>query len=152
MTLHPNIVVARALAADAQTLLPLFEAYRAFYKKPADREGALRFLQARLAREEAVVFLARSPSAALGFTLLYPLFSSTRLGSLWLLNDLYVREEARRTGIGGALLAEARSFAKSTGAIGVTLSTALENMTAQKLYEESGYSRDTKFRRYDLTL
>ena len=150
MNTDTSFVVVRADASDAQALAPVFEAYRAFYKKPADKAGAEQFLEDRLSRNEAVVFLARRDGVIVGFTLLYPVFSSARLGSLWLLNDLYVMSEARRSGIGRRLLAAARIFAEGTGAIGLTLRTALDNAAAQELYEKSGYERNDNFYTYDL--
>ncbi len=39
----------------------------------------------------------------------------------------------------------AERHARETGAAGLTLSTALDNKTAQALYESEGYERDGRF-------
>ena len=48
---------------------------------------------------------------AIGFTQLYPSFSSLSLKSVWILNDLYVYEEYRKQGVGKMLLDAAKEFA-----------------------------------------
>lgn len=67
---------------------------------------------------------------------------------IWILNDLYVEESARKKGIGKSLMNKAKEFAFETGAKGLTLSTAIDNTTAQKLYEQSGYKRNEMFYHY----
>ena len=59
----------------------------------------------------------------------------------WLLNDLFVALEARVGVGGGALLEAARRFAAETGASGLDLATAPDNVAAQRLYEATGWKR-----------
>lgn len=128
---------------ELEQLLPLFDAYREFYRRPRDSAAARSFLRARIAREEAVVYLARDEDGrARGFVLLYPSFSSVRLGPLFVLNDLFVSPEARRSGVGGALLERAREHAVASGAKALVLATAEDNATAQSVYEAHGWQRD----------
>ena len=62
--------VAQGNLSDLETLVPLFDAYRMFYKRDSDLEGSRAYLRARLERDEATVFLALEDSgAALGFAL-----------------------------------------------------------------------------------
>ncbi|CAA9431073.1 MAG: hypothetical protein AVDCRST_MAG37-607 [uncultured Rubrobacteraceae bacterium] len=65
-------------------------------------------------------------------------------------NDLFVTPEARGRGFGAALLAETRRFAAETGAKGLTLVTAVDNLPAQRLYERMGWKRDETFYHYHL--
>ena len=46
----------------------------------------------------------------------------------------------------------ARDFALSTGAKGMVLETAINNHTAQRLYESLGYKRDSGYYTYCLDL
>ena len=127
---------------------PLFDAYRVFYHQATDLEAATTFLRGRLANGESEVFIAEDADGALlGFVQLYPVFSSTTTpaGKLWLLNDLYVDEHYRRRGVGRALMERAERLARETGAVGLTLSTAVDNLRAQHLYEATGYRRETVF-------
>jgi ribosomal protein S18 acetylase RimI-like enzyme len=52
--------------------------------------------------------------------------------------------------VGGALLEQARAFALEQGAKGLFLQTAVDNVTAQRLYEAHGWKRDEQFYVYEL--
>jgi Acetyltransferases len=145
--------IRRATFHDLDALVPLFDGYRRFYGKPSDETGARDFLTARLRLGESMILLARDAhGAALGFTQLYPLFSSVRMVRTWLLNDLFVAATARRQGVAKALLEAAAAQARNQGAASLSLSTAHDNLAAQALYESLGWQRDTQFREYALTL
>jgi len=144
----PEIV--RATPDDVGGVAPLFDAYRQFYGKPADEEGARRFLFARLSKDESVLFIARVEGKVAGFVNLYPVFSSVNLTRQWILNDLFVAPEARKLGVGRALMERARQLAEATQANGLALETAIDNHAAQKLYESLGWKRDEEFYRYFL--
>ena len=141
--------IVRAKLADVPELHPLVEKYRAFYKQPAN-EKTLGYLKSRLENDEAIVFIARDDAVAVGFTMLYPTFSTVSLSNVWLLNDLYVDEANRGQGIASKLMETAESAARAAGATRVFLRTANDNTTAQSLYESRGYIQDEVFRRYDL--
>jgi GNAT superfamily N-acetyltransferase len=147
--------VVTATVDDLSLLVPLFDGYRQFYRQTSDPEGAHRFLAAHFAHGTSVIFLAlrvtiQGERSACGFTQLYPSFSSVSLKPLWILNDLFVAPDARRLGVGRALLSHARAFAVSTGARGLTLQTAVDNSFAQALYEGAGWQRDEQFYSYNL--
>jgi len=139
--------VRRAGVADIPRIVPLFGAYREFYRQAPNPEREREFLTERLPSEESVVFVAEIGGATVGFVQLYPLFSSLSLRRVWLLNDLFVRPDARRHGVGQALLRRAREFARETGAEYLTLETARDN-PAQRLYEAEGWVRDEEFFHY----
>ncbi|HZD31767.1 MAG TPA: GNAT family N-acetyltransferase, partial [Candidatus Angelobacter sp.] len=134
-----EVEVVQATPADVGAIAPLFDAYRQFYKKPPNEEAARRFLFARLSKNESVLFFARHGDEAAGFVHLYPVFSSLSLTRQWILSDLYVIPEARKQNVGHALMQRARQFAESTQADGLMLETALDNHTAQRLYESLGW-------------
>jgi ribosomal protein S18 acetylase RimI-like enzyme len=134
--------IARARESDLPALAILFDAYRRFYQQPADTRRAETFLRERMQRAESVVLLARLNGEAVGFTQLYPLWSSVHTARVWLLNDLYVASTARRHGIARSLLAAAGDFCRSDGARGLQLETANDNIPAQKLYEACGWTHD----------
>ncbi len=145
-----EIHLIRAAEADLASLVPLFDAYRQFYRAESNPEGAHAYLQERLRREEAVVFLALIDNEAVGFTLLYPLFGSIVMRPIWLLNDLFVAPHARKHGVGHALLERAREFGVETGAQRLQLSTEVTNTTAQSVYEAHGWKRETEYYSYRL--
>jgi GNAT superfamily N-acetyltransferase len=146
-----GIVIERAALKDLGDLVPLFDAYRGFYEAESDHAAARAFLTERIGRGESVIFLAyATANGPLGFTQLYPSFSSVSLKRLWILNDLFVRSDIRRGGVGRALLERARQHAVDTGAKGLILSTAVTNKPAQTLYESCGWQRDDEFLHYNL--
>lgn len=147
-----TLMVRRAGLEHIKLLAPLFDAYRGFYQQPSDPRAAVDFLTPRLSRDECVVFLAFDDETAVGFTLLYPLFSSVSVHRLWLLNDLFVAPRARRGGVGRALMQHAITFARETGAGRLSLRTENVNTQAQALYVSLGFTKDEKFSTYNLKL
>ena len=134
--------VIRATLSHLDQLAVLFDGYRIFYKQASDIDACRSFLKERLENDESVIFsVENEQSDLLGFTQLYPLFSSVRVRRVWLLNDLFVAMNARRLGVGEMLMNAARDFAKETGARGVALETGVNNTSAQALYEKLGYER-----------
>jgi GNAT superfamily N-acetyltransferase len=142
----------RVTAEQIELVAPLFDAYRQFYGRPPDPDGARRFLAERLGRGESVVFAVVEGERALGFTQLYPSFSSVSMRLIWILNDLFVAADARRRGVGASLLRAAREHAAASGAARLALSTAVTNVAAQALYERDGWRRDTTFLHYEYEL
>ena len=142
----------QAVLTDLDLIAPLFDGYRCFYGKDPDPATAHAFIAERLVLRESVIFLALDEAGnALGFTQLYPSFSSVSARRIWILNDLFVTSRARGRGVGKALLNAAREYAVQTGAKRLVLSTAHDN-PAQKLYESQDYVRDTGFLHYELEL
>jgi GNAT superfamily N-acetyltransferase len=145
------IKIVRTTIEHLGEVAPLFNLYRQFYEQPPDLEGAREFIRERLQHGESVIFLARADKKPAGFTQLYPSFSSVSMQRLWILNDLYVAAEARRLGVGEALLERARQWALETGAKGLELATATDNFPAQKLYEKTGWKKDLEFFHYHIS-
>jgi ribosomal protein S18 acetylase RimI-like enzyme len=153
---NENLRIIKANARHTPLAASLFDAYRQFYKKKSDLKSSRGFLKRRLTNHESVLFLAFSESGRhgkpVGFVNLYPTFSSLTLRRQWILSDLFVTPEARREGVGEALMNRARQLAEETDADALLLETATDNFTAQKLYEKMGYKRDEVFYRYALTI
>jgi len=152
------ITIERAGVQDLDAFVPLFEAYRAFYRCRLDADAARRYLGDRLSRGESTVFLAwaddpaRGGRRAVGFTQLYPAWASLRLGPSWVLYDLFVDASVRRGGVARLLMDRAVQHARESGATIITLETAVDNAPAQALYESLGWKRDTDFYTYYLDL
>jgi GNAT superfamily N-acetyltransferase len=143
------MLIKQATLADLSVLTDLFEGYRHFYKKEANRDGAMAFLKERLEKNESVVFLAVAENGeTVGFTQLFPLFSSTRMKRLWLLNDLYVLPEYRGQGFSKALIERAKALAIETDACEVMLETAKTNDIGNQLYPSVGFELGTDFNWY----
>jgi GNAT superfamily N-acetyltransferase len=138
---------------DLDLVAPLFDAYRQFYRKPADLALARQFLLERFQHHESILFVAIGEGGvALGFTQLFPSFSSVSAGRILVLNDLFVLPDARGAGVGTQLLRAAADYGKAVGAVGLILSTEVTNKTAQALYESEGWNRQTDYFVYRLAL
>jgi len=143
----------RATATHLEAVAKLFDAYRGFYQQPSNLTQSRAFIAERMAGEESAIFLAQDEQGdALGFVQLYPTFSSIDAHRTWLLSDLFTTPAARGHGVGRLLMNTARDFALQTGAKGLVLETATDNMMAQGLYESLGYVRDTGYYTYMLDL
>lgn len=148
----PEEEIRQATIEDLDALVPLFDAYRQFYRETSDIEGARRFLLSRFENNQSVISIAFRNGAATGFVQLYPSFSSTAMARIFILNDLFVAGEARKHGTGAALLRKAAQYGKAVGALRLRLRTELTNATAQRLYESFGGKRDAVFYTYEFGL
>ncbi len=138
-----------------QLVINLFDQYRVFYKKESDIALAERFIRERLDNNESVIYVAMNGEGAVGFTQLYPKYSSGRAEKNWILNDLFVDADYRKQGIGEKLIKQAADFAKANGSRFIQLETAVDNYTAQSLYEGIGFIKqppDEEFYLYKLSL
>jgi ribosomal protein S18 acetylase RimI-like enzyme len=134
---------------DLSALVKLFDAYRVFYEKESDPLGVREFLSERISRGDSVIFVATDPDGTMmGFVQLYPLFSSTRMKKLWLLNDLYVAPEFRGRQVSVMLIDRAKQLAEETNAAGLTLETAKSNSIGNNLYLKTGFEMDTEHNFY----
>jgi GNAT superfamily N-acetyltransferase len=130
----------------------LFDQYRVFYKQSSDIESAKAFIQERLQKNDSTVLIARDHDLILGFTQLYPSFSSVSMKRIWILNDLFVEEAYRKKGVAKLLISAAEKFAQGTEAVRIILATQITNIAAQSLYESLGYIKDQDFYHYAVKL
>jgi ribosomal protein S18 acetylase RimI-like enzyme len=137
--------IKRITIEESILVIDLFNKYRIFYKKPSDLLLAESYINERLGKEESVIYVAleteNGHQVPAGFTQLYPKYSSLTAKKNWILNDLYVDVNYRKRGIGEALIRKAVDFARQKGAVFVQLETAVDNYTAQSLYEAIGFKR-----------
>ena len=147
-----GVAIRLAERADLAAVAPLFDLYRQFYGQPADAARALAFLTERVERCESVLLVAFGDERPVGFVQLYPGFSSVRAARSFVLNDLYVDPDWRRTGAGRALVEAATDHARGAGATSLSLQTGAANHAAQALYERLGWTRESRFLDYGLSL
>jgi len=147
-----NIKIVPACLESLDELSKLFQSYRIFYKKEPDTEGEKQFLRERITNKESVIYLAKSGGESedkfIGFVQLFPMFSSTRITRLWLLNDLYVDENYRKSGAASLLIERSKELARETNYAGLMLQTAKTNTTAQSVYDRNEFVQDDNFYSY----
>lgn len=135
------ITVRKATREDIEALTVLFDLYRVYYHQPSNIAAGKKYLLDRMEKEESVVFVAEQGKDLVGFTQLYPIFSSVSLQRTWLLNDLYVHGAARKQGVAVQLLNAARAHGVETDSKWLLLQTQNDNYAAQSVYEKNGWQK-----------
>ncbi len=144
-TIRTRIATIDDLAVTAS----LFDAYRQLYQQAPDLALATRFIRERMQNSESVIILASNEhQQIIGFCQLYPSFCSVEAKPIYVLYDLFVAPEARRSGTGKQLLQSAERLAAKNGMARMDLTTARTNLPAQAAYEALGWVRDEIFYTY----
>jgi GNAT superfamily N-acetyltransferase len=135
--------IASITSAQFETLLPMIADYQRFYEVEdidgeRNRSFFARFIDPS---EDGSLIGAWDGDRLLGYACLYWHKSSLSAADTVLMNDLYVDADARRLGIGRALIEAAAEIARSRGAHSLEWSTAPDNHTAQRLYDKTGAAR-----------
>ena len=146
--------IVQATLEHLDLLTPLFIKYREFYGELPFPDSSRKFLETRLKRKESVIYLALADDEdkLLGYCQLFPSYSSLSLKCVWILNDIFVAEDARRMLVADRLLQTAKQMAKDTNAVRMRVATSVSNEVAQKTYESIGFREDTRFKNYTLEL
>lgn len=137
------------------SIVTLFDAYRQFYKQESNIVQARVFIEERLKLGDSTILIAieSENSHVVGFTQLYPSFTSIGMSRVYILNDLFVAPSHRKMGVATLLLQAAKKYAHDRNVIKIVLETAHDNITAKKLYESEGYTQDSsEFDNYSLNL
>jgi ribosomal protein S18 acetylase RimI-like enzyme len=138
-------VIAVVTEADLADLLPLMRGYCDFYGvQPSDQE-LLAMSRALIAdrEREGLQLIARDASGdAVGFATIFWSWSTLSASRNGVMNDLFVAAQARRSGIGEALIAACLERCRAHGAGSLVWQTALENARAQRLYDRLGAQRE----------
>jgi GNAT superfamily N-acetyltransferase len=137
-TEHLITVVAEA---DLDDLLPLLRGYCDFYEVNPSDEALLALCRALIAdhEREGLQLIARQPDGkAVGFATLYWTWQTLNAARLGVMNDLFVTDEARGTGLADRLIAACRERCAEHGARELAWQTAKDNHRAQKVYDRVG--------------
>jgi ribosomal protein S18 acetylase RimI-like enzyme len=133
--------------ADLADLLPLMRGYSDFYEVDPPDQALLALSLALIEdpQREGIQLIARDAEdgTALGFATVYWMWSTNRAGRIGVMNDLFVDPAARRRGVGEALIAGCLDLVRARGAVSLQWQTALDNHTAQALYERVGGIRES---------
>jgi ribosomal protein S18 acetylase RimI-like enzyme len=133
--------IVKAVQEHITEVSRLFDLYRQFYECDPDLELATKFITERVIRRESDIFVAIADNKASGFVQLYPSFCSVEAVKIYILYDLYVDAECRKSGLGESLMNRATEWAKENGAARLDLLTAHSNVAGQHLYEKLGYKK-----------
>lgn len=141
----PGFAIAPAGPQDFEALIPLFDAYRAFFAGSDDLERSQRFLEKRLRLRDSVIFVGRRSASVEGFIQLYPLWSSWHCRRIWFLSDLYVRESSRKLGLGTRLVERVVAYGQETDASSIMVELPLREPHLERFYGRLGFRKDSVF-------
>ncbi|MFL5869605.1 MAG: GNAT family N-acetyltransferase [Solirubrobacterales bacterium] len=139
--------VWRAGTADAATVARLMAGFRDHLDKREPTDADIRASVERILADRGSEFLIASDrDRPLGICQLRYRWSVwTSSEDCWL-EDLYVAPEARRAGLGRALVEAALDSARSRGCVRIELDVDEDNEAARELYRACGFSLESKGR------
>ena len=104
-------------------------------------KGYARFFESQMEDPDVVLVIALLDEKPVGYA--YARLESRDwnllLDAYGALHDIFVVKEARRTGVASALLDEVAGRLRALGAPRIVLSTAVQNESAQRLFERHGF-------------
>lgn len=137
---------------DLDDLLPLMRGYCDFYEVAPSDAALLALSRALIVdpQRDGVQLVARDGSGrAVGFATIYWTWQTLRAARAAVMNDLFVAESARGTGVAEALIAACAGAARTHGAPHLLWQTAKDNHRAQAVYDRVG-GRKSEWLDYDL--
>lgn len=140
--------IRQATIQDLHRIVPIFDSYREYFQQKKEPVMVERFLFDRFEHLESVIFIAEQQGEVIGFAQLYPVFSSLTLQRVWLLNDFFIAEEFRGSGVGSQLFTTVKEFTLLTKSKGIELSVEHTNKKAWIFWEKQGFKLDEEFRYY----
>jgi len=145
--------ISTVTEADLGELLPLMRAYCDFYEVEPSDDALLALSRALISDSDCHGFqlLARGDAAdAVGFATVFWSWTTLSAAPIAVMNDLFVRPEARGGGFAEALIAECLRRARERGCTHLEWATAEDNLRAQALYDRVGGRREDHWVTYSL--
>jgi len=146
--------IAVVREADLSDLLPLMRAYCDFYEVTPSDAALLAMSRALIAdpQREGTQLIARNADGmAVGFATVFWTWQTLSASRAAVMNDLFVAEPARGTGVAEALITACGDAARVHGAPKLVWTTAKDNLRAQAVYDRVGGQR-SEWLDYDLPL
>ncbi|GGB73379.1 GNAT family N-acetyltransferase [Shewanella inventionis] len=106
-----------ASSIDLEPLSNLFDLYRQQLNQAPDFSACRAFLNHRLAENDTMIFVCIKDDKMLGFTQLYPSFSSLLLAPVWYLEDVFVLPDYQYEDVANQMYQKAELLAQSTGVL-----------------------------------
>jgi GNAT superfamily N-acetyltransferase len=132
-------------AADLPELMPMLRAYCDFYQvdPPDERLRALVIALIDNPSDGLQLIARDGDGTPLAFATIYWTWQTLYAARVGVLNDLFVIPASRGSGAGRALIEHCRERCRERGAEKLVWETALDNTTAQRLYDGIGAEKST---------
>jgi GNAT superfamily N-acetyltransferase len=141
-------LITTVAEADLLELLPLMRGYCDFYEVDPSDDDLLAMSRALIAdsdREGTQLIARDEEGRASGFATIFWTWTTLSAARIGVMNDLFVTERARGTGVAEALIAACAERCREYGAVSLDWTTARDNHRAQRLYERVGAKRDERW-------
>ncbi len=139
------LIISTVDGTDVAELMPMLRAYCDFYRVNPSDERLLTMVTALLDDPgQGLQLIARDADGMpLGFATIFWTWQTLYAARVGVLNDLYVVSASRGSGTGRALIERCRELCRERGAEKLVGETALDNVTAQRLYDGIGAEKST---------
>lgn len=141
-----EFAIRRAEPGEEEQVLAMYEWLFAApgTKPPAwDPDQALPRLGEAIRSARSVILVADHDGTLIAFCTAYLELNSVRFGQRCWIEDFAVDPRQRSKGIGSALLAAAKEWARGAGAIHLELDSGLGRVDAHRFYEREGGTRQS---------
>jgi GNAT superfamily N-acetyltransferase len=148
-------VITTVTEADLPELLPLMRAYCDFYEVDPSDDDLLAMSRALIEdpEREGLQLIARDEDGRpTGFATIFWTWTTLSASRLGVMNDLFVAEHARGSGVAEALIEACAERCRERGITSLDWTTAHDNHRAQRVYDRIGAKRDDRWLDYSLTV
>jgi GNAT superfamily N-acetyltransferase len=136
MTVTVRLSKGHPLFAEAAAL---FDDYRQHYGANPAPEAVARWMRELMSHEAMRIYVAGPAGTVRGICSVSVVPASLTLRTAWILRDLYVDQDARRSGVARNLIATIADAARTEGAHRLSLQTETGNLRALELYDRAGF-------------
>jgi GNAT superfamily N-acetyltransferase len=135
-----EFLIRSAQSDDLNVLTELMYEYIVdFYKRPKPPIEKVQNLIKMLSdHHEGIQFVAQHDEKLVGFATLYFSYSTLRAEKVAIMNDLYVIESERGSGVATELFKACHQYSKEYDCAYMSWVTASDNKRAQRFYEKMG--------------
>ena len=140
-----KVTIGRVDVVDLPILMPMLRAYCDFYEVDPRDDRLVALCRALIDDPtEGEQAIARGAEGEpLGFATVYWTWQTLYASRVGVLNDLFVVPDARGRGVGQALIEHCRGLCRKRAASKLVWETAVDNHTAQRLYDGIGAEKST---------
>ena len=151
--MNDKITIRKAQESDTLLIQELVKEMATYERRPEDMTGTQEELRYWLfERKIATILLMECDDQVIGYAIYYPIFGSFAAHANVHLEDLYIREEYRKRGLGRVFFEAIAGRAKEEGYAKMEWSCLDWNTPSIGFYEKIGAEYETGRKYFEITL
>lgn len=151
--MSPKFTIRKATKSDSKSFMKLISAFAKFEdKEPPDKEAKVRIIDDIFEKKLAHLLVAASGKKLMGYALYFYTYASFTARPILYIEDLFVDESTRRSGIGKDLFLKCVEEAINHGCTKMEWATLPWNKRAINFYEKLGAKKEDDIVAYKLDL